>query len=370
MRLSLDATEKFKYEICPDSGFLRAIGICARSGIQEYLGYELGLSGEDANKVFNVYRPKDEVVASLSSYNGAIVTDEHPQGGLVLTEDAKELTKGNVSEANGFERDGEYYIIAKTTITDSDLIQKIKEGKRELSAGYSRDLIAEVGEHNGTPYQYVQRNIKVNHVAVVEAGRCGNTCKINLDKKGKTMDGIKIQMDGKTVTMDTAEAIRYMGELKTQRDEAMQEAEETKKSMDATVEELNAQIEAKQKELEELKAELEKMVTPEQAEEMAKEAMEIEEDAEALGVELKEKSNDAKMKEILGSISNSNHSLDSISGDALKAVYRISVDSAKKAKQADGYKGESADGKAIPKTGNYSADMNSILKAHRERKDK
>lgn len=365
---SLDATNKFKYEICPDSGFMRAIGICARSGIQEYLGYELGLTGEKANQVFNVYRPKDEVVASLSSYNGAIVTDEHPNGGLVVTEDAKELTKGNTSEAYGFERDEIYYVVAKTTITDPELIQKIEEGKRELSAGYTRDLVEESGEHNGTPYQFVQRNIKANHVAVVQEGRCGNACKINLDKKEVKMDGIKIQMDGKTVTMDTVEAIKYIGELKTQRDEAIAEVEKTKESMDATVEELQAAIEAKTAELEELKKQLEEMVTPEEAAEMAEESIEIDKDAKELGVEVTEKSNDAKMKQILGAISDKKHSVDSISGDALKTVYRISVDAAKKAKeaQANGYNGTQADGKVIPRTGDYTNDLNAIAKAARQ----
>ena len=356
MKLSLDATQKFKYEICPDSGFMRAIGICARSGIQEYLGYELGLTGEQANQVFNVYRPKDEVVASLSSYNGAIVTDDHPNGGLVVTEDAKELTRGNTSDAYGFERDGIYYVVAKATITDSDLIKKIEDGKRELSAGYTRDLVEEIGEFNGTPYQFVQRNIKANHVAVVEEGRCGNTCKLNLDNKGKQMDGIKIQIDNKSVTMDADAVTAYINELRTQKDEAMAETEEVKKSTDATVEELQAMIASKMEELQKLQEQIAGMLTPEQAEEMAEESMEIEEDAKELGVELTEKSNDAKMKQVLGAISDGKHSMDSIAGDALKTVYRISVDTAKKAKQANGYKGVEVDGKVIPKTGNFAND--------------
>lgn len=365
---SLDATQSFKYEICEDSGFMRAIGICARSGIQEYLGYELGLSGDQANEVFNVYRPKDEVVASLSSYNGAIVTDDHPFSGLVVTDESRELTMGNTSQAYGFERDGIYYVIAKVTITDPDLIQKVKEGKRELSAGYSRDLVEESGEFNGTPYQFVQRNIKANHVAIVQEGRCGNACKINLDKKEVKMDGIKIQMDGKTVSMDAAEAVKYMGELKTQRDEAMAETEKVKTEMDMEVSEKEALV----AQIAELTAKLAKMITMEEAEGMAEESSEIEADAKELEIETKETSNDGKRREILGAISDGKHSMDSLTGDSLKAVYRISVDQAKKAKklQADGYRGTETDGKVIPRTGDFSNDLNAVAKAAREKRGK
>lgn len=372
MKLSLDATQRFKYEVCPDSGFLKAIGVCARSGIQEYFGYEIGLSGEDANKVFNVYRSEDEVVASLSSYNGAIVTDDHPDG-LATVKDSKDLSKGNVSEAYGFTKDGLYYIVAKMTITDEGLIQKVLSGKKELSAGYTREIKQESGKFGDDSYEYIQTDIKTNHVAVVEEGRCGDTCKLNLDKKVVKMDGIKIQMDGKTVTMDTAEAVRYMGELKTQRDEAKAETEKVKEELDAvngSTEELQAEMVSKIAELAELSEKIKSMISPEEAEDMAKESVEIEEDAKELGVELKEKSNDAKRKELLGAISNGKHSMDSLAGDSLKAVYSISVDNAKQAKklQTDGYKGTSTKGATVPKTGNFANDLNSIAAAARAEK--
>jgi len=369
LMFTLDATEKFKYEICQDSGFMRVVGICARSGIQEYLGYELGLSGSQANEIFNVFRPVDEVVASLSSYNGAVVTDNHPDEGIVSA-DSNHLSKGNTSEAYGYTKDGEYYVIAKITVTDSDLITKIQDGKRELSAGYTRDLVEESGEHNGTPYQFVQKNIKVNHVAIVEEGRCGTTCKLNLDTKGKTTMGIKIQIDGKSVTMDEAEVASYVNELKKEADEANEEVEELKKEVDeagASVEELTKAIEAKTAELVALQEQLTGMVTVEEAEIMADESVEISEDAEELGVELKEKSNDAKRKEILGAISSSKLSFDGMDKNSLKMVYKISVDQAKEARrlQKDGYKGTTAKGANVPRTGNLSNDLNSIAAAAR-----
>ncbi|MGB5794094.1 DUF2213 domain-containing protein, partial [Poseidonibacter sp.] len=200
-------SKTIKYEICEDSGFMRVSGVCARSGIQEYLGYEIGLSGDDANKVFNVLRPKDEVLASLSSYNGAIVTDNHPLDGIVTTDSYKELSRGNASEATSFIKDNEVYVVAKATITNQDTIKSVIDGKRELSGGYTRDLVKESGTYNGENYDYVQRNMKVNHVAIVDEGRCGNACKLNLDKKGVT-NMINIQIDGRSVSMDEKEVCK------------------------------------------------------------------------------------------------------------------------------------------------------------------
>ena len=354
-----------KYSIDDDSGFLHVYGICARDGLQEYYGYEIGLDGDDANKVFDVYRPQDEVLASLSSYNGSIVTDDHPAGGIVTTENGATLSNGSVSEANSIERDGVVYIIAKATITNQDLIDKILSGdKSELSAGYSRDIVPESGSYNGTPYQYVQRNIKVNHVAVVKEGRCGETCKLNLDNKG-VKEMVKIQIDGKSVSMDEAEVAKYVTELKTQRDEAMAETEKMKESMDEVVaskEELQAMIEAKKTELEELQKQLEGMLTPEEAQAMAEESNQIASDAAELEIETTPKTcNDAKMREVIGKISKAAVNLDSLDKASLRAVYRISVDSAIEAKKAQkaGYMGIDKKG-SVPRTGNLTNDLNAI----------
>ena len=359
-------SKTIKYEINEDSGFMQVSGVCARSGVQEYLGSEVGLTGDDADKVFNVYRPKDEVLASLSSYNGAIVTDNHPLAGLVTTDSYTELSKGSTSEAVEFERNGELFILAKATITNQDTIESIKSGKRELSAGYSRDLVKESGVHNGENYDFVQKNIRVNHVAIVDEGRCGNTCKLNLDNKGVT--SMNIQIDGRAVQMDEASVVSYIGDLKKSLDTAVEKEDETKKELDAEIESKESIV----KQLAELTTKLAGMMTPEEAEAMSEDAKEIEEDAKSLDMETKEKSNDGKMKEILNAISDNKHSFDSMDSATLKTVYKISVDQAIKAKkiQKDGYSGTSNDKKVLVKTGNYANDMNAILSNKRNEKGK
>ena len=72
-KVSNDAIRMLENKIDPHTGFLHSkVSIC-RSGIQEYLGRELGLTGDDALKMFNVLRHPDDVTseASLSTYKNS-----------------------------------------------------------------------------------------------------------------------------------------------------------------------------------------------------------------------------------------------------------------------------------------------------------
>ena len=252
-----------------------------------------------------------------------------------------------------------------------DTIQSVIDGKRELSGGYTRDLVKESGTYNGENYDYVQRNMKVNHVAIVDEGRCGNACKLNIDKKG-VASMVNIQIDGRSVSMDEKEVCKYVGELKSSNDTLAKElkvsndmAEETKKELDSEMSNKEELV----KKIAEMTAQLAEMMTMEEAEGMAEESGMITEDADALDIETKEKSNDGKMKEILGAISDNKHSFDSMDKETLKTVYRISVDQAIKAKkiQKAGYNGDSTK-QSFQSTGNYTNDLNTIAKnARKER---
>ena len=148
----------------------------ARTGIQNYRGMEFG--GTDPNKIYNIERPEAEVFskAALASFEGKPVVDEHPsedvQPGNVL-----QYLKGtcrNVHRGEGALSD---CIVADLIIYDNDLIRKIEDGKRDVSCGY--DCLWEPKDRD----TYVQREIRGNHVAVVNRGRAGHRISIR-DSKG------------------------------------------------------------------------------------------------------------------------------------------------------------------------------------------
>lgn len=175
--------QDFSKHIDADTGFLHVNGVVSRTGLQSYYGMELG-DKENPSKLFNIYRPKEEVLKdeSLKTFINAPLTDNHPES-FVTVDNVKDLIKGSLSEIETYSKDGIDYVKAKMVVHDKTLINKIMSGKVELSAGYRQDLIKEKGEFQGEQYDYKQTNIKVNHVSFVDKGRCGDKCKITADNK-------------------------------------------------------------------------------------------------------------------------------------------------------------------------------------------
>lgn len=166
-------------------GYLLCLNVpVARTGIQDYMPEELGLK-PDASGPIPVRRPAEEVFspATVASFEGMPVTNDHPPEGVDIS-NIRALQKGhahNVRRGKGQESD---LLLADLIITDPVLIKAILEdGKREISCGYTYELC---GEDGG----YVQRQIRGNHVAVVDAGRAGHRVSIKdhqPERRKKTM---------------------------------------------------------------------------------------------------------------------------------------------------------------------------------------
>ena len=168
-------------------GYLLCLNVpVARTGYQEYWPEELGLPA--GNTLLRVYRPEEEVFSpeAMASFEAMPVTDDHPAEGVFI-DNYSELNKGHVHNVRRGKGDESDLVLADLMITDPELIHKIMdEGKREISCGYTYDLSEENGE-------FVQRNIRGNHVAVVDAGRAGHrVCiKDNSPKRERSKNHMK-----------------------------------------------------------------------------------------------------------------------------------------------------------------------------------
>ena len=155
-------------------GYLVATVRTARTGIQDYAGWEVG---KPDMPVVRVYRPSEQVFAkdSMGTYAHKPVTNDHPDEG-VTSDNWKDEAVGQVGEEVA--RDGEYVRIP-LIVMDAKAIKAIEDGKRELSAGYTCDLSWEAGTTEaGAAYDAVQKNIRINHVAIVARGRAGSEARI------------------------------------------------------------------------------------------------------------------------------------------------------------------------------------------------
>ena len=157
-----------------DEGYLVANVRTARIGTQDYRGSELDRPDLDT---VTVYRDESEVFrkASLQTFGLLPVTDDHPVD-LVTADTARMVSVGTTNEE--VLRDGEYLRIG-IKLTDAATIRKVQDGKRELSVGYTSELVWGDGiAPDGTAYQARQTNIVGNHIAIVDAGRAGPLARI------------------------------------------------------------------------------------------------------------------------------------------------------------------------------------------------
>ncbi len=177
MRLN-DVVTISDFSMTPE-GYMHARARLSRTGIQEYFGFEIG--AEDSDRTYRVYRPASEVFddTALASFLGKPVTDGHPWDGVTASNWRQEAV-GIVQ--NDVRQDGEH-VAASLMINDAEIANRIQRtGAVELSCGYDSELVWGPGvtEH-GETYDAYQRNIRGNHVAVVEKGRCGASCAVYAD---------------------------------------------------------------------------------------------------------------------------------------------------------------------------------------------
>jgi len=157
-----------------DDGSLLADARIARTGIQLYAGSEVG---KPDMAMVRVYRPGSEVFSdeTLRSAAHRPVTNDHPAE-LISADNWKAHAVGQT----GDEITGEgIFIRVPLMVSDGATIKLIEDGKRELSAGYTCDLDFTAGKTpSGEAYDAIQKNIRINHVAIVQAGRAGKEVRI------------------------------------------------------------------------------------------------------------------------------------------------------------------------------------------------
>lgn len=184
-----------------DNGFLRVKGRAARTGVYQYLASELGLTDRAPNDIVNVYRPAEEVfnIDSLSSYSNVDVTNDHPSK-MVDAKTYKTTSVGHVISAS---QDGDF-VNVDMIIKAEDAIKDVESGKAQLSPGYTAVYVDEESVAPcGTPYQFKQTGIDVNHVAIVKRGRGGDQVRINDNHGVKTMN--KVTLDaGRSIEIEDA----------------------------------------------------------------------------------------------------------------------------------------------------------------------
>lgn len=144
----------------------------SKVGIFDYSGAQIGAPPEDAHKIFRVYRPAEELARAeaVESFKLAPFIDDHTMLGEGFTPAEHKGVEGVIGQDVVFEGDT---LFGNVKVYSKGLAEKIKNGKTEVSCGYRCRYDFTPGVWNGEPYDVVQRDIRGNHVALVDEGRMG-----------------------------------------------------------------------------------------------------------------------------------------------------------------------------------------------------
>ena len=227
-----------------DNGWIKAPARITRAGVFVY-------QKSDGSKVRELRLP-EEVFAedAVNSFALVPLTDDHP--GELTAANTRALQVGSVGE---LKRDGNF-LSGQVMVTDAAAVEKVLAGKVELSGGYFCELEkAEPGARfDGQEYDFIQRKIRGNHVAIVAKGRAGPEVRIQLDSADAVLvedevTEMPVEETKPTLTVETVGDVKPDPVLQARADAAEVKADAEAKRADAEQARADA-AEVKIKELE------------------------------------------------------------------------------------------------------------------------
>jgi hypothetical protein len=147
----------------------------SKVGVFPYLGKQISDELEP-DKIYMVYRPANELFnkETIDSFNLVPLVNDHEMIGEGYTpaED-----KGVDGVINNVKAKGNV-LIGDIKIFSESMKDDIKSGKKELSMGYTCSYDISSGVFQGERYEAIQKDIRGNHVALVERGRMGSDVRV------------------------------------------------------------------------------------------------------------------------------------------------------------------------------------------------
>jgi len=176
--LTLIAFDKKSARTVDANGFLHVAGCnISKATVNPYLGSEIpnyDQLGLDPKKVYQIYRPGEELTKAAATCNMIPLMDAHIEIDAMKLEDPS-IAKHRVGSTG---QQGEFkapYLVNDLVITNAGAIAGIdSKDQCELSCAYRYDIVMTSGDFEGMKYDGYMTNISFNHVALVEEGRAGS----------------------------------------------------------------------------------------------------------------------------------------------------------------------------------------------------
>ena len=281
-----------------------------KAGIFPYLGSEIG-QGEPS-RVYKVLRSEEELSKpeTIKSFELVPLINEHFVLGELGTDTDDKPIDGIVGESIYFDAP---YLKSNIKVFGKHIKKLIEVGKIELSAGYSCKYIP---VENNPDYDFIQTDIRANHLALVEAGRNGSDVAVQ--------DSLNFTLDSKELLMNLEDILAQISAL----------SDEDKAKLLATLK--PAEDENTEVEKEVAKDEDKEVATDMENKEVAKDVEPV--DVEAIKQEaVKEVMNElAEVKEIANDLTEVIGEIPSVAMDSKAKLVAYGLDKLKiKAKQGE-----------------------------------
>jgi hypothetical protein len=168
----------------PEGFWVVRSAVIGRTGFQKYFVGEVtdpeGLlknAGYEPHDEIQLWRDPAEVFspATIASFEGKSLVLGHPEN-LLTAETDRRYAIGhlqNVRQGPDSLESGDFPMIADLIVKSADAIEAIVDGDHQLSCGYTYRLRREGN-------RWEQREIRGNHVAIVDKGRAGAEASIDL----------------------------------------------------------------------------------------------------------------------------------------------------------------------------------------------
>ena len=172
------AFDKASARVTDAQGFMHVAGCnISKETVNPYRGDEIPnwkALGLDPAHVYAIYRPGDELTKAAKTFDNLPLLDGHVEVGAVDLEDpsTKARVVGSTGQTAQFK--GSYLTNDLVIWTAGAIAGVDSKEQTELSCAYRYSIDMTPGVFNGVPYDGKMRDIRGNHVALVEQGRAGH----------------------------------------------------------------------------------------------------------------------------------------------------------------------------------------------------
>ena len=233
-----------------EDGYIYFEGRATRAGVFKYM--------DGKGNAFYELRPPEEVSnpASLATLARKPITDLHPSE-FVDSENIQKYSVGTIDGEIVWEHDFEDgYVKVRGVINRKDAVDSVNiKNRTEFSCGYVADIEVNPGvwtDSKGVDHRYdaIQRNIRYNHLALVDSGRAGKEVKLRVDDAYQISDSadrtppkttppkkevsMKIRIDGREYAADEPAAQRAIDDMVDARTKAVEAVTGIKAKLDAS----------------------------------------------------------------------------------------------------------------------------------------